>query len=331
LSAPFLLVTGGAGYVGSHFVVALDDAAFPYVVLDNLSRGRASFVPAHNLVEGDTSDEALVEGLCRRRNVDIVVHFAAYAYVGESVADPALYYRNNVAKTVALVDAARRGGARGFVFSSSCATYGEVSGGTPITETTAQNPVNPYGRTKLMVEQMLSDYQRAYGLRSICLRYFNAAGAHESRDLFEQHDPETHLIPLAIDAALGSRTLEIFGNDYPTPDGTCVRDYIHVNDLAAAHVRAVARLRRNGDSLRANLGIGQGASVLEIVRAVEMLTGNVVRHRFAERRPGDPATLVADAALARRELEWEPRYRDVREIVRTAIGGYQRSRRATAV
>jgi len=301
------------------------------VVLDNLSRGRASFVPAHNLVEGDISDEALVERLCRDRNVDIIVHFAAYAYVGESVADPALYYRNNVAKTVALVDAARRGGARGFVFSSSCATYGEISGGAPIAETTAQDPVNPYGRTKLMVEQMLADYEGAYGLRSVCLRYFNAAGASESRNLFEQHDPETHLIPLAIDAALGSRTLEIFGNDYPTPDGTCVRDYIHVNDLAAAHVRAVARLRRNGDSLRANLGIGQGASVLEIVRAVEMLTGNVVRHRFAERRPGDPATLVADAALARRELEWEPRYRDVREIVRTAIGGYQRSRRATAV
>jgi len=324
-------VTGGTGYVGSHFVAALEDAAIPYVVLDNLSRGRASFVPAQALVEGDISDEALVELLCRERDVDVVVHFAAYAYVGESVAEPARYYRNNVAKSVALVDAARRGGAGSFVFSSSCATYGEVSSGTPITETTAQNPVNPYGRTKLMVEQMLSDYQRAYGLRSICLRYFNAAGAHESRDLFEQHDPETHLIPLAIDAALGSRTLEIFGNDYPTPDGTCVRDYIHVNDLAAAHVRAVARLRRNGDSLRANLGIGQGASVLEIVRAVEMLTGNVVRHRFAERRPGDPATLVADAALARRELEWEPRYRDVREIVRTAIGGYQRSRRATAV
>jgi len=331
LSSPFLLVTGGAGYVGSHFVDALEGAALPYVVLDNLSRGRASFVPAHNLVEGDISDEALVERLCRDRNVDIIVHFAAYAYVGESVADPALYYRNNVAKTVALVDAARRGGARGFVFSSSCATYGEVSGGAPIGETTAQDPVNPYGRTKLMVEQMLADYEGAYGLRSVCLRYFNAAGASESRDLFEQHDPETHLIPLAIDAALGSRTLEIFGNDYPTPDGTCVRDYIHVDDLATAHVRAVERLRRSGDSLRANLGIGQGASVLEIVKAVEDLTSAAVRYRFAARRPGDPATLVADAALARRELDWEPRYRDVREIVRTAIGGYQRSHRGATV
>jgi UDP-glucose-4-epimerase GalE len=331
LSAPFVLVTGGAGYVGSHFVAALEDAALPYVVLDNLSRGRAAFVPAHNLVEGDISDEALVERICRERNVDTVVHFAAYAYVGESVAEPALYYRNNVAKTVALVDAARRGGAGSFVFSSSCATYGEVSGGAPIAETTAQDPVNPYGRTKLMVEQMLADYEGAYGLRSVCLRYFNAAGAAESRDLFEQHDPETHLIPLAIDAALGSRTLEIFGNDYPTPDGTCVRDYIHVDDLATAHVRAVERLRHKGDSLRANLGIGQGASVLEIVKAVESLTGAAVRYRFAARRPGDPATLVADAALARRELGWEPRYRDVSEIVRTAIGGYQRSHRGATV
>jgi UDP-glucose-4-epimerase GalE len=326
-----ILVTGGAGYVGSHFVAALEDAGLPYVVLDDLSRGRAEFVPAHNLVEGDIADEPLVERLCRECGVDVIVHFAAYAYVGESVAEPARYYHNNVAKSVALVNAARRAGVSCLVFSSSCATYGEVLGGLPIAETTPQDPVNPYGRTKLMVEQMLADYETAYGFRSVSLRYFNAAGASERHHLFEQHDPETHLIPLAIDAALGSGDLEIFGNDYPTPDRTCVRDYIHVDDLAAAHVMAVDRLRRGGSSLRANLGIGIGASVLEIVEAVESLTDTAVRYRFAPRRPGDPATLVADASLARRELSWEPCYSDVREIVRTAVAGYRRAHRTIKV
>jgi UDP-glucose 4-epimerase len=320
---PAILVTGGAGYVGSHFVARLDDDGKRYVVLDDCSRGRATFVPAGRLIAGDIADEALVERICREHDVDAVVHFAAFAYVGESVAKPELYYENNVAKTASLLRALRRAGISKFVFSSSCATYGEPAGKT-IVETQAQSPINPYGRTKLMVEQMLADYDSAYGFRSVALRYFNAAGASERHALFEQHDPETHLIPLAIRAALGSETLEVFGNDYPTPDGTCVRDYIHVDDLADAHVRAVERLRRDGSSLRANLGIGRGASVLEIVEAVESATGAKLRRRFAPRRAGDPAMLVADATLARRELDWQPRYQDIGEIVRTAVLGHER-------
>lgn len=301
-----------------------------YVVLDDLSHGRAAFVPAASLIEGDIGDEALVERICREFGIDLIVHFAAFAYVGESVADPARYYRNNVAKSIALFDAARRAGVRHAVFSSSCATYGEPPDDRTIAETTPQKPVNPYGRTKLMVEQILADYETAYGFRSVSLRYFNASGASERHDLFEQHDPETHLIPLTIDAALGSGTLQIFGNDYPTLDRTCVRDYVHVEDLAAAHLRAVDRLRRGGKSLRANLGTGEGASILEIVEAVESLTDTGVRYRFAPRRLGDPARLVADSSLARRELDWKPRFCDLREIVRTAIVGYQRAHRRLA-
>ena len=320
-----ILVTGGAGYVGSHFVARLDDDGRRYVVLDNLSRGRADFVPSGRLVTGEIADEPLVEALCRDEGVDLAVHFAAYAYVGESVAEPQRYYENNVANTIALLRALRRAGIRNVVFSSSCATYGEPPDGASIAETTPQQPVNPYGRSKLMVEQILADYEGAYGLRSISLRYFNAAGAGERHALYEQHDPETHLIPLAIDAALGSRTLEVYGNDYPTADGTCVRDYIHVDDLADAHVRAVARLRSGGDPLRANLGIGRGASVLEVIAAVESATGTRVRYGFGPRRPGDPPALVANPELAQRELGWQPRYREIGEIVRTAIAGYRRA------
>jgi UDP-glucose 4-epimerase len=320
-----ILVTGGAGYVGSHFVARLEDDGQRYIVLDNLSRGRAQFVPSGRLVAGEIADEAIVETLCREENVDVVVHFAAYAYVGESVTEPQRYYENNVANTIALLRALRRAEVGNVVFSSTCATYGEPPSGESIAEDTPQEPVNPYGRSKLMIERILADYETAYGLRSVCLRYFNAAGASESHALYEQHDPETHLIPLAIDAALGERTLEVYGNDYATPDGTCVRDYIHVDDLADAHVRAVDRLRRAGYALRANLGIGRGASVLEVIAAVESAAGTPVSYRFGARRPGDPPVLVADAKLAGRELGWEPRYRDLDGIVRTAMLGYRRA------
>lgn len=326
MSEGTILVTGGAGYVGSHFVARLEDEGRRYVTLDDLSRGSSGFVPPERLVRGDIADEGLVEALCRERGVDAAVHFAAFAYVSESVGEPERYYANNVAKTIALLRALRRAGVGNFIFSSSCATYGEPPVGRPIVENTPQMPVNPYGRTKLMVERILDDYEAAYGLRAISLRYFNAAGASERHPIFEQHDPETHLIPLAIDAAIGARTLEIFGNDYPTPDGTCVRDYVHVDDLADAHVRAVERLRGLGAPLRANLGIGRGASNLEVVRAVESATGTSVRYRFAARRPGDPATLVADASLARRELGWKPHYEEIGEIVRTAVIGYRRAK-----
>lgn len=320
-----ILVTGGAGYVGSHFVARLDDDGQRYIVLDNLSRGDARFVPTGRLVAGEIADETVVERLCRDEGVDVAVHFAAYAYVGESVEHPQRYYENNVANTIALLRALRRAGVGSVVFSSTCATYGEPASGTSIAESTPQRPVNPYGRSKLMIEQILADYEAAYGLRSVSLRYFNAAGASERHALYERHDPETHLIPLAIDAALGSRTLEVYGRDYPTPDGTCVRDYIHVDDLADAHVRAVDRLRRGGTPLRANLGIGAGASVLEVMAAVEAAAGAPVRHRFGARRPGDPPALVADPRLAQRELAWHPRYRELGEIVRTAMLGYRRA------
>lgn len=319
-----ILVTGGAGYVGSHFVARLEDDRQRYVVLDDLSRGRAQFVPAQKLVRGDIADATLVEALCREHGVDVVVHFAAFAYVGESVAQPERYYENNVAKTAALLGAIRRAGVDRFVFSSSCATYGEPAE-DPIAETAPQIPVNPYGRTKLVVEHMLRDYEPAYGLASVALRYFNAAGASPNHELFEQHDPETHLIPRTIDAVLGDGTLEIFGSDYPTLDGTCIRDYIHVDDLADAHVRAVDRLRHGGGSLQANLGIGRGASILEVIAAVESAADAAVRYRFARRRPGDPGTLVANADFAQRELGWRPRYRDIGAIVRTAIVGHRRA------
>lgn len=325
MGAGTILVTGGAGYVGSHFVARLEDDGQRYVVLDNLSRGYAGFVPSGRLVAGEIADEAIVETLCREEGIDAVVHFAAFAYVGESVADPQRYYENNVANTIALLRGLRRAQVNNVVFSSTCATYGEPPSGNSIAEATLQQPVNPYGRSKLMIEQILADYEAAYGLRSVSLRYFNAAGASKRHALYEQHDPETHLIPLAIDAALGARTLEVYGNDYPTPDGTCVRDYIHVDDLADAHVRAVDRLRRGGDPLRANLGIGRGASVLEVIAAVESAAGTPVRYRFGPRRPGDPPTLVANPQLAQRELGWKPSYRDTGEIVRTALLGYRRA------
>lgn len=326
MKAGAVLVTGGAGYVGSHFAARLADDGRNYIVLDDLSRGCTEFVDAEHLVRGDIGNESLVSEVCREFCVETVVHFAAYAYVGESVDEPERYYENNVAKTVALLHGLRRTGVRQFVFSSSCATYGVTESGLPLSEDSPQVPINPYGRTKLMVEQILGDYERAYGFRSVILRYFNAAGASERHPLYEQHDPETHLIPLAIDSALGARTLAIFGNDYATPDGTCVRDYVHVDDLADAHVRALDRLRNGGPSLRANLGTGRGASVLEVLEAVHVATANKARFHFADRRPGDPAVLVANAGLAFRELEWRARYRNIGDIMPSAVAGYRRAK-----
>ena len=328
MSAGTILVTGGAGYVGSHFAARLADDRQRFVVLDDLSRGHESFIAPENLIRGDIGDTALVERICREFKVDVCVHFAAFAYVGESCANPAIYYENNVAKMVAFLGALRRNGVRKLVFSSSCATYGEREGEVPISEGTVQAPLSPYGRSKLMAEQILSDYDRAYGSTSIALRYFNAAGASEKHALYEHHDPETHLIPLTIDAALGAQALTIFGSDYPTPDGTCVRDYIHVDDLADAHALAVERLRSDGASLRANLGTGSGTSVLNIVRSVERITGTSVRRNLAKRRAGDAAMLVADPRLAYRELGWQPRYREADAIVRTAVAGYGRAKRS---
>ena len=315
---PRVLVAGGAGYIGSHTCKALAAGGFAPVVYDNLSTGHRSFVRWGPLVEGDLLDEETLARTFAEHRPAAALHFAACAYVGESVEDPARYYRNNVVGALNLMDAARSGGNVPIVFSSTCAVYGEPRT-LPITEDTPLAPVNPYGRTKLAVEQALSDYDAAYGLRSVRLRYFNACGGDPDGEVGESHDPETHLIPRAILAALGRLSeLTIFGDDYPTPDGTAIRDYVHVCDLADAHVAAVRLLLGGGESISVNLGAGRGFSVREIVEAVERVTSLEVPYRIAPRRPGDPAVLVADSSRAERLLGFSAAHSDVETIVRTA-------------
>lgn len=319
-----ILVTGGAGYVGSHACKALAAAGFVPVTYDNLGRGHRKAVRWGPLVEGDLQDrERLVETI-RVHQPAAVMHFAAFAYVGESVGDPALYYQNNVGGTLALLSAMRETGIAGLVFSSTCAVYGNP-GEVPIHETAPQRPVNPYGETKLAIERALHWYAGAYGLRSVSLRYFNAAGADPDGEIGEEHDPETHLIPLVVRAALGQTApVSVFGTDYSTADGTPVRDYIHVADLAEAHVCALRYLEAGGDSAAFNLGTGRGHSVREIIAAVESATGRSVPRREMVRRPGDPPNLVADAALATAKLGWRPKYSDLPTIVRTAMRWHER-------
>jgi UDP-glucose-4-epimerase GalE len=314
-----ILVTGGAGYIGSHACKALAAAGYMPVAYDNLSRGRRNAVRWGPFVAGDIEDRARLAGALRAHRVAAVMHFAAFAYVGESVSDPALYYRNNLLGSLALLDTMRGEGVDRLVFSSSCVVYG-VPDGVPIRETTPVRPVNPYGETKLAVERALPWYERAYGLRFVALRYFNAAGADRDREIGNEHDPETRLIPLVVRAALGlGPPIEIFGSDYPTPDGTAIRDYIHVEDLAAAHVHALQYLSAGGASAAQNLGTGRGHSVREVVAAVERIAGRPVPRREAPRRPGDPPQLVADATLARERLDWRPEHSDLDTIIRTAL------------
>jgi UDP-glucose-4-epimerase GalE len=290
------------------------------VLYDNLSTGFRRLAQGFELVEGDIADEAKLRPALAR--VDAVMHFAAHAYVGESVENPRKYFRNNILGALSLLNSALDTGIRRFVFSSSCAVYG-IPGQIPITEQTPREPVNPYGASKLFFENALEAYSRAYGLRSVSLRYFNAAGADESGEIGELHDPETHLIPLALAASTANGPeLQIYGSDYPTPDGTCVRDYIHVNDLANAHVRALQHLEKGGDekggdSLAINLGTGRGHSVLEIIRAAESATGRPVRRKIGPRRPGDPPLLVADPAKAQEALGWTAK-RNLADIVSSA-------------
>jgi UDP-glucose-4-epimerase GalE len=317
-----ILVVGGAGYIGSHAARALRRSGYEVVIYDNLSTGFRRLARGFELVEGDIADDTRLRPVLAR--VDAVMHFAAHAYVGESVENPRKYFRNNVLAALSLLDSALHAGIRRFVFSSSCAVYG-IPGQIPITEQAPREPVNPYGASKLFFENALEAYSRAYGLRSVSLRYFNAAGADESGEIGELHDPETHLIPLALAASTANgRELQIHGSDYPTADGTCVRDYIHVNDLADAHVRALQYLEKNGDSLAINLGTGRGYSVLEVIQATENATGRPVRGRFAPRRPGDPPILVADPANAHRVLGWTAK-RNLADIVSTALRWNQRN------
>jgi UDP-glucose-4-epimerase GalE len=308
-------VVGGAGYIGSHAARALRRAHYNVIIYDNLSTGFRRLAEGFELVEGDIADQSKLQRVLSR--VDAVMHFAAHCYVGESVTNPRKYFRNNVTDALIMLNAAVDAGVRHFVFSSTCAVYG-IPEHIPITEDTPREPVNPYGASKLFFENALEAYDRAYGLRSARLRYFNAAGADESGEIGELHDPETHLIPLALLASTpDGLELQVFGDDYPTPDGTCLRDYIHVNDLAEAHVRALQHLEKGGESLALNLGTGRGHSVMEVIQAAEATTGQPVRRKVGPRRPGDPPILVADASKAQQLLNWTPQ-RDLANIVSSA-------------
>jgi UDP-glucose 4-epimerase len=312
-----VLVTGGAGYIGSAFVETLLASGERVTVLDDLSRGhRAAVHPQARFYEGRTGDSALVARVARAEQITACVHFAAFAYVGESVSDPGRYFDNNFTQAQVLFDTLLAAGVTRVVFSSTCATYGEPVT-VPIPETHPQWPINPYGWSKLFVERLLDSYDRARGLRFAALRYFNAAGATARAG--EHHAPETHLVPLALGAAAGRLpALTVFGTDYDTPDGTAVRDYVHVADLADAHLRALAHLRGGGESLFLNLGTGTGYSVLEVIETVRRVTGREVPHTLGPRRAGDPPRLVADAARARSVLGWEPRQAALETIVRSA-------------
>ena len=312
-----VLVTGGAGYIGSHAVQALRAADHAVVVLDNLSAGHAAAVGDATLVEGDVRDTAQVEATLRRHAVTAVLHFAALLSVGESVREPARYYDNNVRGSLSLLDAMLAAGVHRLVLSSTCAVYGDPVT-TPIDENHPTNPINAYGESKLVVERALAHYGRAYGLRAISLRYFNAAGASPDGELGEDHDPEMHLIPRAIEAACGGAPLQVFGDDYPTADGTCERDYVHVADLATGHLRALEALDTGATTRVYNLGTGHPHSVREVIRAVERATGCRVPTEAAPRRAGDPAVLCAAADRIRRELGWQPTYVGLDAVVETA-------------
>jgi UDP-glucose-4-epimerase GalE len=312
-----ILVTGGAGYIGSHAVRLFLSRGHDVWIFDNLSEGHRAAVPAERLVVGDLSEIHRLDHLVMEKRIEAVVHFAAWTYVGHSVREPGKYYQNNLVNTLNLMECLRRQGVGRFVFSSTAATYG-APGRVPISEDDPQQPINPYGNGKLAVERALADYVTAYNWGFAALRYFNAAGASADARIGEDHDPETHLIPLLIKAVLGQLpVVEVFGTDYPTPDGTCVRDYIHVDDLAEAHLLALEHLEP-GKGLCFNLGIGRGYSVREVIQTVERVTGQTVQIKEGPRRPGDPPVLVASSEKIQRVLGWRPRYTELAPIVETA-------------
>ena len=322
-----ILVTGGAGYIGSHAVLALQAKGYNVIILDNLVYGHQDIVETRlqaELIIGDTRDRALLDQLFSTRAITAVMHFAAYAYVGESVSNPAKYYQNNVAGTLTLLEAMQEAGIDQFVFSSTCATYG-IPETVPIPETHPQHPINPYGASKLMVEQILGDFDTAYQMKSVIFRYFNAAGADPQGRTGEDHNPETHLIPLILLTALGKRkAIKIFGTDYPTRDGTCIRDYIHVADLAQAHVLGLEYLLKGGCSEVFNLGNGNGFTVREMIHAAQGITQKDFPVEETDRRPGDPAMLVGSSEKARRILQWEPQYADLDQIIGHAWQWHQK-------
>jgi UDP-glucose-4-epimerase GalE len=318
-----VLVTGGAGYIGSHAAKALKQSGYEVVVFDNLVAGHREAVRYGDLVVGDITDLDAVRRALREHRVWAVMHFAAFLDVGESVREPAKYYRNNVTGALTVLEAMSLEGVALFVFSSTCATYGEPIE-TPISESHPQTPINSYGESKLAVERALPHFERAFGIQSVALRYFNAAGADPDGEIGENHSPEIHIIPRAIEAATGGPGLQVFGDDYPTPDGTCLRDYIHVTDLADAHVKALEAIAETGRSTVYNLGTGRPHSVRQIIDAVERVSGRRVPWTLAPRRAGDPAVLYAAPHKAQRELKWTPRFADIDTIVQTAWAWHQR-------
>ncbi len=313
-----ILIAGGAGYIGSHMCKYLAEKGFRPVVLDNLAYGHRQAVKWGELIEGDVSDSRLLDRLFSEYRFSAVMYFAAFINVGESVTDPAKYYQNNVGAAIHLLESMQRHGAGNLIFSSSCAVYGEPQE-IPLTEKHPYHPINPYGRSKLMVEQILSDFDAAYGMKYTSLRYFNAAGADPDGELGEDHNPETHLIPLIFQTVLEKREiLSVFGDDYPTKDGTCIRDYIHINDLARAHLLALERLLKGGDSAAYNLGNGAGYSVKEVIDMAEKVSAKTVPYEIKPRRAGDPPVLIGSAEKAVRELGWKPEFPDLESIMKTA-------------
>jgi UDP-glucose 4-epimerase len=323
---PLILVTGGAGYIGSHTVKALSKRGFQVIILDNLVYGHRDLVEKYlqaELIVGDIHDQKLLAHLFSSHHISAVIHFAAYAYVGESVVEPARYYQNNLVGTIALLDSMREYGINNLVFSSTCATYG-IPSYIPIDENHFQNPINPYGASKLMIEHILKDYDLAYGLKSIVFRYFNAAGADPDGLLGEDHNPETHLIPLVLQAASGQRSsISIFGTDYDTPDGTCIRDYIHVSDLAEAHVLGLEYLWENQVNQVFNLGNGSGFSVKEVIDTAKQVTNKEILITECPRRGGDPAVLIGSASKAKEILGWQPKYPELKVIIKHAWDWHQ--------
>jgi len=322
-----ILVTGGAGYIGSHSVLTLQKAGYEVIVLDNLVYGHQDLIDEVlkvKLIVGSTCDRPLLREVFANHQIDAVMHFAAYAYVGESVTQPAKYYENNLVGTLTLLEAMLEADVKTFVFSSTCATYG-VPDSVPITEDQSQNPINPYGATKLMVERILQDFSHAYDFRSVCLRYFNAAGADPEGNLGEDHNPETHLIPLVLQTALGQReSVSVFGTDYDTPDGTCIRDYIHVLDIAQAHILALKYLLNDGATDVFNLGNASGFSVKEVIETARKITGKEIKAEFGDRRPGDPPALVGSGAKAQKILGWQPAYSNLDDIISHAWQWHQK-------
>jgi UDP-glucose 4-epimerase len=321
-----ILVVGGAGYIGSHMLKTLISEGYPVVILDNLSTGHRRLLTGGEFVEGSLGDSILLDKIFSENSIQAVMHFAAFSLVGESVQRPLKYYRNNISETISLIEAMVRHSVKRFIFSSTAAVYGEPEK-TPISEDHPCRPTSPYGTSKLCVERILADCDRAHGLKSVCLRYFNAAGADASGMIGELHNPESHLIPLILKSAMSKKPVKIFGSDYPTPDGTCVRDYVHVTDLAQAHLLALQALLDGAESRTFNLGNSIGHSVRQVIDVAQKVTGMTIQTIEDQRRPGDPAILVADSGRIKRELNWKPKYEDLERIIATAWKWHSRQPR----